>query len=207
MKRQILSITFAFLFIGYLFGQDEKLDSSIFKSYNKALVRFYDTLAPSLFDKLSNKPIVRFVPKFSMGNGGSLISIEGDSLGKHKLIAHSYTFEKVLWHAKKTEIVESSIFISPEFSALIEKLFDTAINQIKDLEKPSFGLDGFTYYFLSVDSHGSQRIAYVWSPHRGSAIYRIVSICNDLTPIAEGYKKNIKKISRKINSLINELNE
>ena len=205
MQRPLFAIISILLFVGPTFGQDIKFETINVKTYNNPLEKFYDTIAPNLLTKLSKNPIARFVPDFSLGNGGSIISIETDSVGKIRLITHSYYFGSLI--NRKTEILEYTVYITSEFSDILEKLFRTAINQIKNNPNPSHGLDGCTYYFSVMDTNENPMTASIWSPQKKTIIYKIISLCNDLVPIAQGHLNRMKKVTRKIDNLIEDQNK
>jgi len=207
MKRIILCFLYTFLIIGYIFGQ-ENLDKSIDSlSYNRELKEFYGTIAPTLLNNLSEKPLARYFPIYSMGYGGCLISIDNDSLDKPKLTSHCYSFKTILSKVRSVKIEENSLCISSEFSDKVVKLIEMAIYQINYVEKPSFGLDGITYLFLAKDANGKSMIAETWSPDEGTNLNKIILICNDLAPVAKGNQKYTEKISERIDKLLVELKE
>jgi hypothetical protein len=207
MKRKILGFLYTFLIIGHIFGQDNFEQSTEFQSYTSSLKRFYNTIAPSLLNNLSKKPLVRFVTDFSMGHGGCVISIDYDSLNKPKLCTHCYSFKRIVFKVISTKIEENSIYIPSDFSDKVVRLFKMAMYQIKYVEKPSIGMDGTTYFFFVTDSNGNSTIAEAWSPEKASKINKIISIIDDLVYVAKGNLAYTKSISEKIDNLLKEQKE
>lgn len=204
MKIIIAILINTFLFVANIHGQENFNLLSDFPQYNKSLNRFYDTIAPALLKNLSKNPIARFIPNYTMGQGGCLLSIEKDSLDKSKLITHCYSFKKIISNKKNVNIEEKSIYISSDLSNKIVKLFELAISKINN-EKSSFGLDGITYMFVVRNSNGNLIIAESWSPEKGTTISKIITLCNELAVITNENQEFTNKVSKKTDKLIAEL--
>ena len=210
MKRLIFFLIIIFLFTGYTNGQDDYLKKSDYKQYNHALAVFYRDFAPSMKDRLSDNPIVRFVPNYGCAVGGDIVSLEKDSLGNYKIIAHSYSFKTILGlYAIRTTIVENSFIISSELADLIKKLVISAINKDtnqSDTLKDVIVLEGQTYYFLVEQLNGYRAIGETLCPSKRSKMYELVMIFRELASIAKGKSYNLETFIKKINELNIKMN-
>ena len=203
MRKIYLFVLISLFSVVMSFGQDNFENSKVYVQYNKALEEFYDSNNKTLYTNLSNKPIVRFVPDFSLMKGGCIISIECDSLRDYKLYSHCYTLRSFLSRNCKNQIFEHSVIISQEFSSQVSKLFQFAIDQINNNEEIRYGYDGVNYYFICQDKNNKLIGAKIWSPDKKFVINDIIDVCNDLVSISKGRQNKIKKVNKKIDEILN----
>jgi hypothetical protein len=147
-------------------------------------VEYYSRVRKMLFEKLIDRPEIRFLvmPSFTPEN---VLEIEYDrNNDKYFLVYH--ICEKMIWYNKdwdKTKVIEYRKGINKESVYLIKTLFKRAILQTKFYDSELLGLDGETYYFSYFDN--GLKTGSIWSPNGRTKMGRLVTIGSELIDLTK----------------------
>ncbi len=95
------------------------------------------------------------------------------------------------------------ILIDSTFSQAVESLFKTALSKARFSLKPTSGLDGTNYYFITTIMFEGVHCGYTWSPDSVSKMYGLCQISELLRDYCETNDAKIKnEIINKSNKLI-----
>lgn len=193
------------LFIGNITNaQSDHLSplNDIFAIY-KYQFEYYSKVRTILFNGLSDRPEIRFLimPSFTPEN---VLDIEFDRKNNKYFIVHNIC-EKMIWSNEnwnQSKVLTYKKGISKESVDLIKALFKIAISKTRYSDDGLLGVDGENYQF-SINDYGI-KTGHVWSPGKGSYMYRLVDIGLQLIELTK-YNENPVRLSDKLIKEITDL--
>lgn len=100
-------------------------------------------------------------------------------------------------------VFTKEILIDSVFSQAVESLFKTALSKARFSLKPTSGLDGTNYYFITTIMFEGVHCGYTWSPDSATKMYGLCQISELLRAYCETNDSKIKdEIINKSNELI-----
>jgi hypothetical protein len=167
-----------------------------------SVVRYYGTLLPILHSGFGKTPQARYTvaPSFSPEYAWSLENVDTDT---PVLIVN--TLKENLWYTRNSASATRRIPISRRLSTAIAELFQTVTGQIKKAAPQPVILDGVMHYFAATWADGKVREGETHSPDKGSAMDRLVVICEKIRALDGETAVTESGIEEDIASLIREL--
>jgi len=208
MKNRLLILIFGFLFCFPTLNAQDNLEpvESIFDNYDFEF-EYYSIVRKILMNGMSDYPEIRFliIPSFTVEQ---VIAIEKDEKNNEKYFIVYHKMKKSIWYTEKNKekikVERKRIEISMSNALLFKELFKKAVNNQKYPENENMGLDGTNYYFSVADR--TLKTGTVWSPNKGTKMYRLKEIGYSLISLANETKKGkIAKPKKELIEIIKNL--
>ncbi len=151
---------------------------------NESIVEYNLKIRKKLLASLTDLPMARVVvlPSFEPEYAISIEKGEHGSANKKTTFylilrtCNPSIYETMNSNNDTSKVYSRKIVIDSEFAVAVEKLFLTAISKAKYSLKPTDGLDGTSYCFISTVMFEGIHCAYTWSPDSGSKMFELVAI-------------------------------
>ena len=182
IKFKLLLYTFLFLLLAQnTFGQNDHLEPvRDFTKYGSGLKEYYTSVIAKVTQGLSPRPLAQQIvlPSFSSEYA---ISIECDTNMQYFIKANY--LNNSYWYSEDKSNVKSIFkqrLISSELAQTTQKVFRTALSQVRKPLKDMMGLDGETYLFYTYSESKGLIGGETWSPEIKSKMGAFVTFCNHL---------------------------
>ena len=131
-------------------------------------------------------------------------SVEQRADGAHLL---TNSFSTNYWYAggKNVTPVRKDILLEPDLVLAVEELFSATVAGTRIPEQETLGMDGISYYFAAPAKGGGQSLGRIWSPPKGSPMFRLTQVADALFALPEGKGPSQAELAKEMRQLLDDL--